>query len=175
MKNIKHRKFTTSSLTSLACFNVIRQQWAANGAFSPGSSSSCCHLTLPRRWFCRDPSWHKKDETPLWRPSSSRAASQRGHCNGKHVPHPGLTDHTIHAGTSGMAKPHEQRRLWATHPTSATDPAASMRKQCSYNSTPLQISIWSQQSMRSFLLILSVDYFKFNLKEKYSKIECNMV
>lgn len=30
-----------------------------------GSSSSCCHLTLPRTLLCRDPSWHKKDKTPL--------------------------------------------------------------------------------------------------------------
>lgn len=62
MKNIKHRKSTISvkcavtSLTCLACFNVIRQKSIAKGAFSQGSSSCCCHLMLPRTLFCRDPS-----------------------------------------------------------------------------------------------------------------------
>lgn len=64
MKNIKHRKFTIGSLTSLACFNVIRQKWAAKGAFSWGSCSSCCRLTLPRMLLCTNPSWNK-DEIPL--------------------------------------------------------------------------------------------------------------
>ena len=146
MKNIKHRKSTISSLTSLACFNVIRsgQQREPSAEDPPpppaaiSRSPECCSAeTFPG----------KRRKRLLWSPSSSWAASQRGHCNGKHVPHPGLTDHTIHAGTSGMAKPCERRLLEAAGLTSATDPAALMRKQWSCNSTPLQISIWSQQSM----------------------------
>lgn len=163
MKNIKHRKFTISSLTSLACFNVIRQKWAARGAFSGGSSSSCCRLTPPECCSAETLPGARRTRL-LWSPLSSRAASQRGHCDGKHVPHPGLTDHAVHRGTSGAAKPHERRLLGATCPTEATDPAALMGKQRSYNSNTWQISTGSQQSTRSFVLMLSVDHFKLNLK-----------
>lgn len=65
MKNIKHRKFTIGSLTSLACFNVIRQKWAAKAVFSWGSCSSSCHVALLRVLFHRNPSWHKQAKTPL--------------------------------------------------------------------------------------------------------------
>lgn len=78
-----------------------------------------------------------------------------------------------HMGTSGVTKPQEQRLMEATDPTLATDPAALMRNSA-HTSAPLHSS-WRQQSMQSFLPILSEDYVQLNLKEKYSKIECNMV
>lgn len=131
MENIKHRKFTISFLTSLACFNVLRQRWAAKAALSWGSSSSCCNLTLPRRLFCRDPSWQKKDHMPLEPPTftgSFREVTVTENTS------PTLTDHPTHVGTSGMAKACERRLLVAAPPASATDPAASTRNQCSPSS-----------------------------------------
>lgn len=162
MENIKHRKFTIGSLTSLACFNVIRQKWAAKGAFSWGSCSSCCRLTLPRMLFCRNLSWHKKAKAPL------ETLIFMNTVMGKMSLIQGLL--TIwFTWELQMWVNLKQGLLEAIDPTlaSSSDEVFALQHPFAHLESAVHAVIPSH-----ILLIFSKDYFQLNLREEYSKIEC---